>query len=1500
MQSGHAQVLSPISKPSQRSVIFPEERALLLSQTATSQPTTVSSPAVNPAPSTPSSPDDRKLQFGDEVKVTMPGEDGFENPFPIDQHGNIELPEVGSVNLIGLTQEEAQNKVREVLSQAFRNLDRLEVSLGRRQLLITVLGYVINPGQVILPENANVQTAVTEAGGIRQGAQLDAFQLRRDDKVIRFDFKRYLDTGDPKALPELQSLDTLFIPASPLIGNVEVNFDGRWLAEAGDGGDEVASIRVLGEVNNPASFAYKDDSNIIDFIMRAGGVTRYASVEQIRIINKGDPVLFNLQMYLDTGNPDLLVKLEPGATIYVPTQKDEIQAGKSTIYIMGEVAKPGAYEGREDATFIDIIGNAGGPTRFADTLNIRLIKADGTVEMINLAAYTEGKVGKLPQIAGGDAIFVPEKLQNNEPNWLRIPPDKAVEIIGAVAKPGRYEWSDEMNLFNLLAHAGGPTSAADTSNIQILLKEGDWAKSVRFNLKGFLENGGSMSEVPRLRAGAVVLLPDKGAQETTADTISVTLLGYVQKPGVYNLPSTTNVQLAVTEASGLRQGAQLDSFQLIRDGKSRTFSYKRYLDTGDLKQLPELQDGDELFIPASTVLGNVEVNFDGRTLMEQGDGADASTAISVFGEVNTPARYAFEEGQSVIDYLMRAGGLTRYAGLQQIKVINGGTPEQFNLEHYLETANEGSLIKVEPGATIFVPQQVDDIRAGSNTVYVMGEVAKPGAFESRANASFIEIIANSGGPTRYADTSQIRLIRGDGTVETVNLLAYTEQRISTLPEVDPGDAIFVPEKTEIEEPSWLRVPPERSIEIIGAVIKPGRYDWSDEMTIFDLIGEAGGPSGTADTSQIQILDRTNNNAVATRFDLKKFMSQGGRLAAVPKLSANTTIFIPNKVEDEDDEDTLNIKVLGFVNNPGLYQVPESTNVQLAIAQADGLRLGAQLDILQIRRKGKTRVFNYREYLDTGDEVYLPQLQDGDEIFVPSSTLLGNIEVNVNEKDLIEKGNKDSVKVFGEVQSPAPFPYQDDLTILDFIMLAGGISKDADIQEIRVINDTIPIIFDLQRYLDTANPDDLVKIGPGATIFIPPISDNVKSGDNFVYIVGEVAQPGALETKPETSFMEILATAGGPTRFADTRQVKVLRENGDVEVIDLLTYTEGGDVVLPEIESGDTIFIPEKTEVNEVSWLKIPPERAIEIIGAVYKPGRYEWSSEMTFIDLFAEAGGPTATADISSVNVIYQRGDRAVSIKFDIDKFIREGGDLSQLPKLEAGALIVVSELPTDPTDQRAIWLRQASEDSIYIMGAVGAPGRYAFNSDMHFLDIVSAANGPTVSADMRNIRVTHRGEYGSRVSKVNLALYFETGDDSILPRVKNGDVIYIPDQDREWLDLSKEKSVRVLGAVAKPGRYEFSDSMTILDLLAEAGGPTSNALVEKILVVNLSCCRDQAQLFDLLDFAKRGDMKDLPVVREGDTVYVPDISRSNWRQIFDKFQDIVAAISVYALFSAI
>jgi protein involved in polysaccharide export with SLBB domain len=286
---------------------------------------------------------------------------------------------------------------------------------------------------------------------------------------------------------------------------------------------------------------------------------------------------------------------------------------------------------------------------------------------------------------------------------------------------------------------------------------------------------------------------------------------------------------------------------------------------------------------------------------------------------------------------------------------------------------------------------------------------------------------------------------------------------------------------------------------------------------------------------------------------------------------------------------------------------------------------------------------------------------------------------------------------------------------------------------------------------------------------------------------------------------------------------------------------------------------------------------------------------MSLVDLIAQAGGPNDHGDISHVEIVQgDKGGRAV--KYDLQNFLSNGGSAASLPEVHAGYTITVPELPQSPNDTRATWMQLSADRSIYVLGSVGHPGRYAFEEKLSFLDIISAADGPTPQADLLNIRVSHRGEGRDRVTKVNLAAFFETGDDRLLPHVRPGDVIFVPDRSRNWLEVSPGSTVRLLGAINKPGRYQFNAGMTILDLLAEAGGPAKDAYQEKIVVVNLSCCANEARIFNLVKFAKTGDYALLPVVRQGDTIYVPSTEQSDWAIFMENVRDAVSVLSIFAL----
>jgi protein involved in polysaccharide export with SLBB domain len=578
-----------------------------------------------------------------------------------------------------------------------------------------------------------------------------------------------------------------------------------------------------------------------------------------------------------------------------------------------------------------------------------------------------------------------------------------------------------------------------------------------------------------------------------------------------------------------------------------------------------------------------------------------------------------------------------------------------------------------------------------------------------------------------------------------------------------------------------------------------------------------------------------------------------------------------------------VTVLGYVKSPGQVDLPLDSSIQVALNAAGGLAPGAQLDKMQLRRGGELQTFDYKRYLDTGDPASVPVLQPLDQLFVPASPLTGNVQIEFDAATLTSSGDAgddaEAVTVFGEVHRPGTFSLKEGATVID--MLMGG----------------QPVPFNMREYLDTGNNGLMPGLRNGDTVFVPQGTEAVSSGARTVFVMGEVFKPGAYEIEPGVSFLDVLANAGGPTRFAETRQIRILRADGKSTPFDLQAFSENGAGSLPGIEPGDAVLVPEKADMNEKSWLKVASSRAVRIIGAVERPGRYEWSDEMNLLDLLAHAGGPRAQADTAHLQILSARdGSSMRTIEFDLKRYLAKGDVAGPMPRVNAGDTIVLPELPQDVNDARSQWTRLASDRAIYIIGQVGAPGRYAFEEGFSFVDVLTAAEGPTRDADLRTVRVTRRENGNTHVFQVNLSSYLETGDRSLLPEVQSGDVIYIPDLKRDWLEISKESTVRVLGAVGAPGRYRYDESMTILDLLAEAGGPTTSALQDRILVVTRTNDDQKAAKFDLEAFASSGDPTLLPLLRRGDTVYVPGREQSAWFEVMDGVRDVVAILSMVKL----
>jgi len=389
---------------------------------------------------------------------------------------------------------------------------------------------------------------------------------------------------------------------------------------------------------------------------------------------------------------------------------------------------------------------------------------------------------------------------------------------------------------------------------------------------------------------------------------------------------------------------------------------------------------------------------------------------------------------------------------------------------------------------------------------------------------------------------------------------------------------------------------------------------------------------------------------------------------------------------------------------------------------------------------------------------------------------------------------------------------------------------------------------------------------------------------IVKILGAVGKPGSVLLPENANIQMAIEFAGGLVKGADPGHMQ-LRRGDKVETFNYRTYLDTGDAAsMPGLRSKDEIFIPTQTL-----------QTSVQVMGGVRRPGRFSWRDDMTLLDLLADAGGPAVAADTANIKIVRKDKSKGSTI-FDMEKFIQTGGDLSSIPEIGAGDTIIVPE-GAGLAGMKSQWLSQQPKDTIYVFGQVRAPGRYKFNKTMGFLDILSAADGPTPDADTRNIRVIDRSKRRPNVAKVNLPLYFETGDNTLLPRVIPGDVIFVPSRSRGWLEHSPQSTVRLLGAANRPGRYQFTDRMTVLDLLAEAGGLSKDARISKLVVINFSSQHQQARRFDLKKFSRTGDPRLLPVLRSGDTVYVPSRLNSLWNRIFEKVRDVASMYFLVRIF---
>ena len=200
------------------------------------------------------------------------------------------------------------------------------------------------------------------------------------------------------------------------------------------------NILITGNAKNPGIYTMNGNSNILQAISLASGISQYGSYREINLI-RNNQVIETLDVYdlLINGNYNLKESLRSGDVIF-------IEPRKTLVTIDGAVKRPAKYELKDDENLNVVIKYANGLKQTADKQNIYLERIlDGTLKSIPIV--NSSQFSSIKSI-DGDLIYIREY------------PYREAHVSGAVVKPGTYTMAAGENLDDLINKAGGYTANA--------------------------------------------------------------------------------------------------------------------------------------------------------------------------------------------------------------------------------------------------------------------------------------------------------------------------------------------------------------------------------------------------------------------------------------------------------------------------------------------------------------------------------------------------------------------------------------------------------------------------------------------------------------------------------------------------------------------------------------------------------------------------------------------------------------------------------------------------------------------------------------------------------------------------------------------------------------------------------------------------------------------------------------------------------------------------------
>jgi protein involved in polysaccharide export with SLBB domain len=504
-------------------------------------------------------------------------------------------------------------------------------------------------------------------------------------------------------------------------------------------------------------------------------------------------------------------------------------------------------------------------------------------------------------------------------------------------------------------------------------------------------------------------------------TIQVNLMGEVAVPGTYYLSSLSNLYHALYRAGGVSDLGSLRDIQLVRKGKKvASVDVYDFIMNGKTPDNINLEEGDIIVVPAYARL------------------------VEVAGNVKRPMTYELRDGETVESLLDYAGGFSGNAYKENVRVVRQNGKEY---QVYTVDAPDYASFVLEDGDELTVGQILDRY---ANRIEVKGAVYRPGIYQLGNGVSTVsQLIAKADGLKGDAFTNRalIHREREDLTLEVISvdvkgILNGTAADI----ELQKNDVLYIPSIHDLSDIG--------DITVEGEVARPGAFVFADNTTLEDAIMMAGGLLESASTVKIDVTRRikdasstsqSENIAEVFTFSFKDGYVLDGEPGFV--LQPYDYIYVRRSPSYTEQ---ISVEVRGEVVFPGTYNISRRTErLSDVITKAGGINQWAYVKGARLSRKmdeeEKARLQSTLEVMDSAkDSIDVSTLATAERYFVgiDMEAALANpgsdVDLVLREGDvLIVPQYNNTVKISGNVLYPNTVTYRPDMTVNDFVTMAGG-------------------------------------------------------------------------------------------------------------------------------------------------------------------------------------------------------------------------------------------------------------------------------------------------------------------------------------------------------------------------------------------------------------------------------------------------------------------------------